>query len=74
MRKRGFFNSLTFWHYSGFGVKLSPIFGFAKYPKYKTNFQLSKMPKSVVVAVMRSVFYLVASNSNSPSFAFFNDV
>ncbi|MBW4362809.1 hypothetical protein, partial [Flavobacterium taihuense] len=20
----------TFWHYSGFGVKLSPIFGFAK--------------------------------------------
>jgi hypothetical protein len=59
--KRGF-NSLTFWHYSGFGVKLSPISEF-KYPKYKTNFQLSKMPKSVVVAVMRSV--LVASNSNS---------
>ncbi|WP_211516867.1 hypothetical protein, partial [Flavobacterium succinicans] len=41
----------TFWHYSGFGTKLSPIFGFAKSSKYKTIFPLSQMPKSVVVAV-----------------------
>jgi len=47
---------LTFWHYSGFGIKLSLFFGFAKSSKYKTNFPLSPMPKSVVVAVMRSVF------------------
>jgi hypothetical protein len=29
-RKKRFFHSLTSWHYSGFGVKLSPIFGLAK--------------------------------------------
>jgi len=39
----------------GFGAKLSPFFGFAN-PKYKTNFPLSLLPKSVV-AVMRSVLF-----------------
>ena len=48
----------TSWHYSGFGTKLSLFFGFAKSSKYKTIFPLSLMPKSVVVAVMPSVFYL----------------
>ncbi|WP_170141512.1 hypothetical protein, partial [Flavobacterium aquicola] len=48
---------VTFWHYSGFGTKLSPFFGFAKSSKYKTIFPLSLLPKSVVVAVMRSVLY-----------------
>ncbi|MBW4362751.1 hypothetical protein [Flavobacterium taihuense] len=41
----------TSWHYSGFGVKLSLFFGFAKSSKYKTIFPLSQLPKSVVVAV-----------------------
>lgn len=46
----------TSWHYSGFGTKLSPIFGIAKSSKYKPIFPLSPMPKSVVVAVGGSVF------------------
>ncbi|WP_115814987.1 hypothetical protein [Flavobacterium aquicola] len=50
---------ITFWHYSGFGIKSSPFFGFAKSSKYKTIIPLSQMPKSVVVAVMPSVFYLL---------------
>jgi hypothetical protein len=45
-----------FWDYSGFGTKLSPIFGFAKTPKYKPNFPLSQLPKSIVVAVGNSYF------------------
>jgi hypothetical protein len=44
-------------YYSGFGTKLSPFFGFAKYSKYKNNFPLSQLPKSVVVAVGISSFY-----------------
>ncbi|MBA4276019.1 MAG: hypothetical protein C0430_04580 [Flavobacterium sp.] len=47
---------LTFWYYSGFGTKLNLFFGFAKSFKYKTIFQLSQLPKSVVVAVTGSLF------------------
>jgi len=41
---------------AGLGLKLSPFFGFAKTFKYKTNFPLSLLPKSVVVAVSGSLF------------------
>jgi len=41
----------TFWYYSGFGTKLSPIFGFAKSFKYKTIFQIKPKPKSYETAV-----------------------
>jgi len=54
--QKGFLVYVTFPRYSGFGTKLSPIFGFAKYSKYKTNFTFSQLPKSVVVAVGGSVF------------------
>ena len=47
----------TSWYYSGFGTKLSPFFGFAKSFKYKTNFPLSQLPKSVVVAVGGCYFF-----------------
>jgi hypothetical protein len=30
----------TFWHYSGFGTKLSPIFGFAKSSTIQNQFQI----------------------------------
>jgi hypothetical protein len=46
----------TFSRYSGFGTKLSPIFGFAKSSKYKTNFPLSQLPKSVVACVGERLF------------------
>ncbi|WP_219634175.1 hypothetical protein, partial [Flavobacterium salmonis] len=42
--KRRFFHSLTFSRYKQFGIKLSPIFGFAKSSKYKTIFPLNQMP------------------------------
>ncbi|MES2852210.1 MAG: hypothetical protein V4698_04800, partial [Bacteroidota bacterium] len=54
------------WDYSGFGTKLSPFFGFAtraianrrsKSFKYKTSSPLSQLPKSVVVAVVRSYYF-----------------
>ncbi|MET3012894.1 hypothetical protein, partial [Flavobacterium psychrophilum] len=37
--------------YKQFGTKLSPIFGFAKSSKYKTNFKLSLIPKLLVACV-----------------------
>ncbi|OXA70457.1 hypothetical protein B0A67_15690 [Flavobacterium aquidurense] len=56
-----FLNKLLprFLYYSRFETKLSPLFGFAtrakrtdevNHPKYKTNFPLSQLPKSVVAA------------------------
>jgi len=47
----------TFWYYSGFGTKLNPFFGFAKYSKYTTNFPLSQLPKSVVAVVVLALFF-----------------
>jgi hypothetical protein len=47
---------ITSRYYSGFGTKLCPIFGFAKFSKYKTIFPLSQLPKSVVVAVTGSQY------------------
>jgi len=35
-----FFHSLTFWHYSGFGTKLSSIFGFAKSSQIQDHFSI----------------------------------
>jgi len=46
-----FFHSLTFPRYTQFGTKLSPLFGFAKSSKYKTNFKLSLIPKLLVACV-----------------------
>lgn len=56
---KGISVSLTSWYYSGFGTKLSPVFGLAKSSKYKTISQLSQMPKSVVVAVMRWHLFII---------------
>jgi hypothetical protein len=54
---RNFGNSrLTFPRYKQFGTKLSPTFGFAKSSKYKTNFQLSLIPKLLVACVSDSFF------------------
>ena len=50
----------TSWHYSGFGTKLSPLFGFAKSSKYKTNFILSLIPKLLVACVRYSCVSCVA--------------
>jgi hypothetical protein len=62
-----FSDSLTFWDYSGFGTKLRPVFGFvtraianrrSKSSKYKTNFPLSQLPKSIVVDVSCSTYFV----------------
>jgi len=58
----------TFWYYSGFGTKLSPIFGFAKSSQIQNHYSLSQLPKSVVVAVMPS--YSVHSNKLIISWSF----
>jgi hypothetical protein len=52
---------ITFSRYSGFGTKLSLIFGFARSSKYKPIFPLSQLPKSVVACVSRSRVSCVAS-------------
>ncbi|PVX46128.1 hypothetical protein C8C85_1949 [Flavobacterium sp. 103] len=36
----GFKLQLTSWHYSGFGTKLSPIFGFAKTSQIQNHFSI----------------------------------
>jgi len=64
----------TFWHYSGFGTKLSPFFGFAKYSKYKTKCPLSQMPKSVVVAVTSRRLYSISLDLNIFRHNFINAV
>ena len=51
VRKKRFFHSLTFPRYTQFGTKLSPLFGFAKSSKYKTNFKSSLLPKLLVACV-----------------------
>ena len=50
---------LTSWHYSGFGTKLSPFFGFAKSSKYKTIFKLSQIPKLLVACVTGGFFVAI---------------
>jgi hypothetical protein len=44
-------SGITFSRYKKFGTKLSPLFGFAKSSKYKTNFKLSLIPKLLVACV-----------------------
>jgi len=48
----------TFPRYKQFGTKLSPLFGFAKSSKYKTNFKLSQIPKLLVACVSGCACYL----------------
>ena len=55
-RKRRFFHSLTFSRYKQFGIKLSPLFGFAKSSKYKLIFPLSQIPKLLVACVTGGLF------------------
>ena len=51
------FNSrLTSPRYKQFGTKLSPLFGFAKSSKYKTNFKFSLIPKLLVACVIERLF------------------
>jgi hypothetical protein len=55
----------SFSRYKQFGTKLSPLFGFAKSSKYKTNFKLSQIPK-LLVACVDSWFYFFLYKNLSP--------
>ena len=54
--------------YTQFGTKLSPLFGFAKSSKYKTNFKLCSIPKSLLACVTGNYFVFINLTFVAPKF------